>query len=658
MSPPTRQREVVVEESFKEWNQRDYFTRGNAGTQAERNETPIRINANPDQHRNTSTSTKTKDNPDEGQHRYPLRSQKERYPLRSRGKPKDLTSLKAHWHNAMEDEVSWFEKENEPCYESLYVGKARKKNSDPDTMTWEEAMASPYKEQFIESARVEIQELVDKGTWYEDLKSNVTNKIVPCRWVFRVKRTSEGVVKKYKGRLVLRGDLQEDSGLSNFSPVAAWPTVRSFLMISIVRGWITASIDFSNAFVQSDLPDDDPVWMHIPRGFVSTKGPEYCLKLVKSLYGHKRAPQLWFNHSSKAFKKLGMKQSQYDECLWFGENIMVVQYVDDCGISAPTQQRIDEFVKGLQDLNLELTMEGTFEEFLGIKFKTNADGSIECTQKGLIQKTLQAAGMEDCKPNATPTTQVALGSDPEGEPMDEKWNYRGICGMLLYLSTNTRPDISFAVSQVCRFSANPKKSHATAVKMILRYLKKTEDKGMVIKPKLGDPFELDMYVDADFCGLFGQEDARNVNSVRSRTGYIILLGPWPIIWKSQLQTHLSQSTLEAEYTALSAALKVFLPLKWLIAEIAEHTKAAAPEKVTIRSTVFEDNQSTYFLATNQRITSRTMYLLAKWHWFWDLYNQKEFGIVKCPTESMKADYFTKALTKATFENNRQAVQGW
>ena len=64
----------------------------------------------------------------------------------------------------------------------------------------------------------------------------------------------------------------------------------------------------------------------------------------------------------------------------------VVQYVDDCGISAPTQDRIDQFIEGLKQHNLDLTLEGSFEEFLGIKFKYNDDGSIECTQRGLIQR--------------------------------------------------------------------------------------------------------------------------------------------------------------------------------------------------------------------------------------------------------------------------------
>ena len=265
--------------------------------------------------------------------------------------------------------------------------------------------------------------------------------------------------------------------------------------------------------------------------------------------------------------------------------------------------------------------------------------------------------MENCNPNAMPASPNALGADKDGPPMEEEWNYRGICGALLCLSTNTRPDLAFAVSQVCRFGSDPKQSHATAVKTILRYLKGTENRGTRVKAQ--DLFNFDLYVDADFCGLFKREDDRDPNSVRSRTGYVISLCGWPILWKSQLQGHLSQSTLEAEYSALSQALRTFLPLRLLVDEMIYNTECRSLEGVRVHAAVFEDNQGAYYLATNQRITNRTKYFLAKWHWFWDAYtNKKLFSIEKCPTDKQQADYMTKALTRELFQNNRKAVQGW
>jgi len=240
--------------------------------------------------------------------------------------------------------------------------------------------------------------------------------------------------------------------------------------------------------------------------------------------------------------------------------------------------------------------------------------------------------------------------------MKKTWNYRSIVGMLLYLSTNTRTDISFAVSQVCRFGARPTKKHATAVKTIVRYLKATADKGTIFKPSKW--FELDMHVDADFCGLFNQEDDRDPNSSRSRTGYVIQLNGSPVLWKSTLQTQISQSTLEAEYSALSYALRTFLPLKRLLHELINMTQCRSLEGATIHARVFEDNQGAYYLATNHRITNRTKYFLCKWHWFWEHYDQREFDIIKCPTDKMRADYLTKSLPRPAFESNRFAVQGW
>ena len=118
---------------------------------------------------------------------------------------------------------------------------------------------------------------------------------------------------------------------------------------------------------------------------------------------------------------------------------MMVLYVDDAGIAAPTKQIIKNFITELcKNHGFDLEMEGDFTSYLGIGIDEFEDGSRHMTQKGLIKKVIQTTKMENCNPNWTPAIQLALELDPDGEPYDQsQFNYGSIVGMLLYLSNNT-----------------------------------------------------------------------------------------------------------------------------------------------------------------------------------------------------------------------------
>jgi hypothetical protein len=88
-------------------------------------------------------------------------------------------------------------------------------------------------------------------------------------------------------------------------------------------------------------------------------------------------------------------------------------------------------------------------------------------------------------------------------PHQHSWNYRSVIGKLNYIAQNTQPDISFAVHQCARYSANPTALHKLAVKPIGRYLLATRDKGLILQPTHN--FKLDMFVDADFAGIWHRE---------------------------------------------------------------------------------------------------------------------------------------------------------
>jgi hypothetical protein len=527
--------------------------------------------------------------------------------------------------------------------------------SDPDTLTYDEAMSDePNLSKWMAAAAKEIASLEKNKTWIETEISNAKSRILPGTWVFKRKRTPDGVISKYKARYCVRGDLEEGEP-ETFAPVVAWSSVRLFTILALTLNWDTSSIDFSNAFVQAKL--ETPVWIHLPRGFQSPRGKSTCLQLVKSLYGLSVAPRLWFEHVLEAFTDQGFKQSTLDPCFLFKDTIMVVLYVDDVGIAYANESDLNKLLDSLEQRGLQFTKEGTFTDFLGIKFVKDAtNNTVTLTQKGLIQRIIDATGMSDCNPNWTPAIQLPLGIDPDGEPYNESWSYPSIVGMLLYLSTNTRPDIAFAVSQVARFNHSPKKSHATAIKTIIRYLHRTADKGTIVRPT-GD-LSIDCYVDADFAGLHGRDPDYEPSSAKSRTGYIITLGGCPILWKSKLQTEISLSTLESEYSALSASMRTLIPLRSLLSEVVAALRLPPQFKSTIRCRVFEDNNGALLLATKQRITNRTKYFLVKWHFFWSHVTNGDVSILKVDTKEQWADYLTKGLNRETFEHIRKLVQGW
>ena len=537
---------------------------------------------------------------------------------------------------------------------------AFKVNADPDTLTYDEAMADPDRDRWLESMLVEITSLESKEAWDEVFTDEARTRILPGTWVFRRKRNPDGMITKFKAWYCVRGDLQEDDS-PTYAPVVAWSSVRIFLVLTMTMGWYTCSIDFSNAFVQAVL--EEPIWIHLPRGFLSglsrlSGGARTCLRLKKSLYGTKFAPRLWYQHLFRTLvDDLGFCQSDHDSCLLTKKDMILVVFVDDAGIGSKRKEDADNLVQQLVDRGFELTREGTFTEFLGIKFdKDKSAGTITLTQQGLIQKIVDTTGMQDCNPNWTPASPMALGSDPDGETMREEWLYSSIVGMLLYLSTNTSPDIAFAVSQVARFNHSPKQSHAKAVKMIVRYLFRTADKGTIVKTT--GKLELDCYVDADFAGLYRCESDENPTSVKSRTGYIILLGGFPLVWKSQLQTEISLSTLESEYSALSQSMRTLLPLRRTLLETAQRIALPSALLETFACRVFEDNNGALLLATGQRITSRTKYFLVKWHFFWSHVNSGEVEVLKVDTKEQRADYLTKGLSREQYETIRKLVQGW
>ena len=108
-------------------------------------------------------------------------------------------------------------------------------------------------------------------------------------------------------------------------------------------------------------------------------------------------------------------------------------------------------------------------------------------------------------------------------------------GSLLYLSIATRPDITYAVSNVAKFYAKPTKQHWVAVKHIFLYLKGTQQYGLLYSK--GDTSNCVGFSDADWGG--------DLDDRKSTSVYVFQVGETAISWRSKKQTCVALSTAEA-----------------------------------------------------------------------------------------------------------------
>ena len=144
---------------------------------------------------------------------------------------------------------------------------------DNDTYQYHEALMQPDWEEFMKAASLEIATLEQMGTWEEKPRSSVpaNKKVLGGTWVFRRKRNPEGKIIEYKARLCVRGD-QQIAGVDYFdsyAPVTMWYTIRMMFILSIIFGWHTCQVDYTNAFAQAYLKE--LVYIEIPRGFSGNK---------------------------------------------------------------------------------------------------------------------------------------------------------------------------------------------------------------------------------------------------------------------------------------------------------------------------------------------------------------------------------------------------
>jgi Reverse transcriptase (RNA-dependent DNA polymerase) len=199
----------------------------------------------------------------------------------------------------------------------------------------------------------------------------------------------------------------------------------------------------------------------------------HCLKIIQNLYGGKESGRTWFQHLKHILTAtLGYTQSKCDECVFYNGNSVFFVCTDDGIMMGPRPEVAVAQIQELQG-SFDIEIHGNLQEYLGIQINQDANGCITMTQPHLIDSILHNLGLSGKDRRARSNTTIKdlpsmvsrkITAGTNRKPFDFPWNYQSIIGKLNYLEKSTRPDITYVVHQLARYSTKMRQSHGHATK--------------------------------------------------------------------------------------------------------------------------------------------------------------------------------------------------
>lgn len=511
----------------------------------------------------------------------------------------------------------------------MTVEEAKKRN---DWIHWKKAMDE------------ELSSIVENNTW--SLINRPANcKPIHSRWIFKTKHVQDGTTR-YKARLVIKGCAQRH-GIDyeeTFAPVVKYNSIRYLLAMAVEHNMEIEQLDAVTAFLQGELKEN--VFMFQPEHY--NDGTDKICKLNRAMYGLKQAGRAWNEKLDTAIRDIGLVRSKADPCIYFKLDkksfIIIAIYVDDILIFS-TNKNDSSIIKKELCARFKMKDIGDVKSILGFRItRDRNNGILLLDQEDYIKKILERFNMGECNPVSTPV-DVNVKLDKSMSPKTEKERnemksvpYQEAVGSLLYAAQGTRPDISYAVNLVSRYSKDPGVQHWNAVKRIFRYLKGTiSAKIQYLKSR-----------DPKVTGFSDSDWASDIDGRKSITGFVFTKCGGAITWSTRKQQTVALSTTEAEYMALSAATQEAMWLKKLDDEFGGKSKM----------TIFCDNISANVLTKNESYHSRTKHIDVKHHFIREKVENSVIQVIYLCTDDMVADVLTKGLPrdKHNIHSMRMGVQ--
>ncbi|KAA3481770.1 putative LRR receptor-like serine/threonine-protein kinase [Gossypium australe] len=272
------------------------------------------------------------------------------------------------------------------------------------------------------AAQAKYASLIANNTW--DLVPLPTGRrVVGYKWIFKIKRHADGSIARYKGRLVVKGHLQEAGVdfLETFSPVVKPTTIRVILALAVSLGWSLRQVDINNAFLNGDLHEE--IYMIQPPGLNNNS-----LMENNSFVDYGRL----FMVLNRPLGRAKFVDSKADNSLFIrrtgSQLLYALVYIDDIIVTGNDSLCIDQFVKEL-DMRFSLKDLGQLHYFFGIEV-IHTLNCLFLSQKKYILELLQRASMHRSKPSLTPMMTSCNLSTHQGNPIEDESLYRSIVGAL------------------------------------------------------------------------------------------------------------------------------------------------------------------------------------------------------------------------------------
>lgn len=336
-----------------------------------------------------------------------------------------------------------------------------------EPLTYSDAIASPDRKYWELAMEEEYNSLMSNKTWSITTLPN-GRKPIKCKWVYKIKRKTDGSIERYKARLVAKGYSQKP-GIDyqeTFSPVVRLESIRMLLAIAAEEDLEMMHFDVKTAFLHGELLEE--IYMMQPEGYEKEKG-KVC-KLQKSLYGLKQASRQWNICFTEFLKEFKLEPLAKDSCILIRKNdpkgeqirLIVAIYVDDGLVCCSNKKLLDEVMNHLKR-RFEITIMDP-KCFVGLEIKRNRQAkTISISQEYYIKKIIERFNLQNANGVSTPTdcnTKFCLSGAQDGVDHEVvNVPYREAIGSLMYAMIGTRPDISFAVGLLSRYCEKPKKAH-------------------------------------------------------------------------------------------------------------------------------------------------------------------------------------------------------